>query len=181
MTVGRALAERTGMKLFHNHVSIEMVRQVFPSGPTFRKLVMEFRRRIIDEAARSDLPGLIFTYIWALELGVDRQEIDDYASLYAQQGGQTYFVELQAEQAVRLERNTTPLRLREKPSKLDLEWSARDLLDRDARFQMNSQGDFFYPDRHLKIVNDEMSPEEAARRIEEWLFSRADSGGAEAG
>lgn len=171
MTVGTALAQQTGMKLFTNHMTIEMVRHVFPHGQTFRKLVMEFRRRMIEEAAHSDLPGLIFTYVWALELAVDRQEIDDYASLYTHQGGQAYFVELEASQKVRLERNVSPLRLAHKPSKRDLEWSRKDLMDRDHRFQLNSQGDFFYPERHLKIVNDNLPSDQAARQVANWLDS----------
>lgn len=63
MTVGMALAERMGYRLFHNHATIEMVRQVFPDGPVFRKLVLEFRQRMISEAGKNGIPGLVFTYV----------------------------------------------------------------------------------------------------------------------
>lgn len=55
MAVGHELAQRTGLKLFHNHLSIELVLRFFPFGsPPFDRLVREFRRRIFEEVADSD-------------------------------------------------------------------------------------------------------------------------------
>jgi hypothetical protein len=68
MTVGHALAERSGLRLFHNHHTIDLVLRFFEYGtPPFQRLVGEFRRRIFEEVAASDLPGLIFTYVWAFD------------------------------------------------------------------------------------------------------------------
>ena len=51
MTVGRALAARTGYKLLHNHMTVEPVLEIFEFGsPPFGRLVNEFRRRVIEEA-----------------------------------------------------------------------------------------------------------------------------------
>ena len=36
---------------------------------------------------------------------------------------------------------------------------------------MNSDGDFFYPDRHLYIDNSGLGPVDVARRIAAWLDS----------
>jgi hypothetical protein len=168
MTVGMKLAERLGYRLFHNHASIEMVRTVFPDGPVFRKLVLEFRQRMISEAGNSGLQGLIFTYIWGIDLACDKAEIDSYAAHF----DRAFYVELQASQSVRLQRNRTPLRLQEKPSKRDTEWSQDDLLKRDIEFRQNTlEGDFFYPDRHLKIENDLLGPDQVADQIATWIRS----------
>ena len=68
MTVGHALAARTGLRLFHNHQTIDLVLRFFPFGtPPFQRLNGEFRRRIFEEVAASDLPGLIFTFVWAFD------------------------------------------------------------------------------------------------------------------
>jgi len=49
MTVGQALAARTGMRLFHNHQTLDLVFRFFPFGtPPFQRLVAEFRRLIFD-------------------------------------------------------------------------------------------------------------------------------------
>jgi len=64
MTVGMELERRTGLRLFHNHMAVDPVLQFFPFGsPAYSKLVSEFRRRIFEEVAAGDLPGLIFSYV----------------------------------------------------------------------------------------------------------------------
>lgn len=53
MTVGHELAARTGLRLFHNHQTIDLVLHFFEFGtPPFERLVGEFRRRIFEEVAR---------------------------------------------------------------------------------------------------------------------------------
>jgi hypothetical protein len=166
MTVGAELAQRTGFKLFHNHMTIEFVLNFFPFGhPQFGKLVSEFRHRIFEEVAASDLPGLIFTYVWALNDPADKAAIDGYTALFRQQGGGVYFVELEAEQAERLTRNSTEFRLAHKPSKRNIARSQHNLVDADERYTMNSTNDFFYQENYLKINNTAVSAAAAAEMI----------------
>src|SRR5690348_1797479 len=96
MTVGQELARLTGYKLFHNHITIDLVHEYFAiDTPPFRRLVREFRVRIIQEAAASNLPGLIFTFVWALDLDSDQQFINELKGIVENEGGKTYFVELE--------------------------------------------------------------------------------------
>ena len=47
MTVGLELQQLTGLRLFHNHMTVDLVLQFFPFGePPFRRLVSEFRTRL---------------------------------------------------------------------------------------------------------------------------------------
>lgn len=166
MTVGFELQRLTGMPLFHNHMTIEPLLRIFPYGsPPFGRLVNEFRTRIFEEAAASSLPGLIFTYVWAFDVPEDKEFIDQIAGIFRAQGGEVCYVELYSSQEERLRRNSTELRLAEKPSKRNLEWSNRNLLNTDQRYRLNTEGDFFYPDQHLRIKNTNLPPEEVARQI----------------
>jgi hypothetical protein len=167
MTVGAALAARTGYKLFHNHMTIELVLNFFPFGhPQFSLLVGEFRRRIFEEVAISTLPGLIFTYVWALDQPGDKAQIDAYCALFRVQGANVFFVELEATLEERLQRNQTPFRLEQKPSKRDIASSAQRLQEADARHQLNSrEGAFFYPEHYLKINTTNLSADETATQI----------------
>lgn len=166
MTVGYALAERTGMKVFHNHMTIDLVLEFFPFGhPRFHTLVGEFRRRILEEVAASELPGLIFTYVWALDQPGDKKEIDSYCDIFRRNGAQIYFVELAASLDERLERNKSEFRLAKKSSKRDTGRSEKNLLDIEQRYRMNSKEDFFYPEHFIKINNTYLTPEETARKI----------------
>ena len=79
MTVGFELAKLTGLKLFHNHLTIELVFNFFDfSTPQFNNLVGEFRRRIFEEVAKSDLKGMIFTFVWAIDLEKEREYIEEF-------------------------------------------------------------------------------------------------------
>jgi hypothetical protein len=70
--VGAALCERYGFKLFHNHVSVDAVTQVFDWGtPPFARVVETIRRDVITEAAEAGI-DLVFTFVWALDEPADR-------------------------------------------------------------------------------------------------------------
>jgi hypothetical protein len=166
MTVGYELAQLTGFKLFHNHMTIDLVLNFFPFGhPQFGKLVGEFRRRIFEAVAASDCAGLIFTYVWALDDPADKACIDEYTAIFRQQDGEVYFVELEAQRAERLKRNSSEFRLEHKPSKRNLARSQHNLLNADERYKLNSTNDFFYHKNYLKINNTSLSAAEAAKLI----------------
>jgi len=165
MTVGHELQKLTGMKLFHNHMTIDLISNLFTWDDPQFKLVTEFRKRIFEEVASSDLPGLIFTYVWALDEPSDKSFIDECAEIFRRQNGEVFFVELEADQTVRLERNKTEFRLEQKPPKRDLIDSEKKLLKHDNKYKLNSTGDFFYQKNYLKINNTNLSAVEAAKKI----------------
>jgi cytidylate kinase len=172
MTVGQELAKLTGYKLFHNHVTIDLVTEYFDFGtPAFSRLVREFRMRIIQEAAASDLPGLIFTFVWGLDLDADKQFIDELKGIVDNEAGKTYFVELEADIEERLRRNKTENRLKHK-KKGDLAASEARMLRWEGIYRMNSAGDFFYLEDHLKINNSALTAERVARQIMETFDLR---------
>jgi len=176
MTVGHELAKRTGFKLFHNHMSIDLVLNFFEFGqPAFNRLVSEFRKRIFEEVAASELPGLIFTFVWSLKLESDRNFIDETCDIFRARGGAIYYVELEADLQERLRRNETEFRLAQKPFKRDLKKSRQHLLEIEGEHQLNSKGNFFHQDNYVKIHNTNLSPEEAAQKIiDEFHFPTID-------
>jgi shikimate kinase len=175
MTVGYELAKITGFRLFHNHMTIELILNFFDyEQPQFHTLVAEFRKRIFEEVAASDLTGLIFTFVWALELESEKAYIERICSIFRKKSADIYFVELEADLPERLNRNETEFRLLQKPSKQNVEQSRNHLLENNEKYKLNSDGDFFYKDNYLKINNTNLSADETARRIvEEFGFNNA--------
>src|SRR5690242_13440907 len=166
MTVGREIATRTGFKLFHNHHTIDLVLRFFPFGsPPFHRLVGEFRRRIFEEVAGSNLPGMVFTYVWAFDHPSEDATIEEYSRPFRERGGRVLFVELEASQEERLRRNETEFRLAEKPFKRDLTASRQQLLDLDSKYQLNSRGRFAGRSDYLYIENTALTPAAVARRV----------------
>lgn len=170
MTVGREIARLTGFKLFHNHMTVEPVLDIFEFGsPPFTRLVDEFRRRILEEAASSALPGLVFTYVWALNDPGDKAVVDSYAGIVEEAGGTVVFAELACPLDVRLQRNRTPLRLDLKRSKRDVEASDTWLMASDD-YVLNTGGEYDASTLvggrpHVKVDNTDLSPEAAAHEI----------------
>jgi hypothetical protein len=163
MTVGEQIAAQTGLRLFHNHLAIEPVLRFFPFGsPPFRRLVDRFRRDLIEEVAASDLPGLIFTYVWAFDLPEDERAVDQFAEPFRRRGGRVLYLELEASQEKRLQRNQGASRLAEKPSKRDVSFSQRNLLELDRRHRLSSEGRFDNRTDYLRIDNTRMEPAQVA-------------------
>ena len=166
MTVGHAIAARTGLRLFHNHHTIDLVLRFFPFGtPAFQRLVMEFRRRIFEEVAASELPGLIFTYVWAFDDPRDEAAVEGWSAIFRARGGRVVFAELEATQVERLRRNETEFRLAEKPFKRDLVASRARLLADDAQYELNTGGRFDSRPDWFRLETTHLRPEEAAEQI----------------
>jgi hypothetical protein len=166
MTVGAEIARRTGLRLFHNHHSADLAARYFPFGsPPFGRIVGAIRRRVFEEVAASDLPGLVFTYVWAFEDPREVPTVDGYAKFFRDRGGAVFFAELEAPQAVRLERNTTPFRLAEKPFKRDLDASREQLIACDVKHRLTSDGEHDHRADWFRLDNSALSAVEAAERI----------------
>ncbi len=168
MTVGQALSKQTGLKLFHNHMSLELVNQFFDwSTPPFRRLDTAIRFAVFREVAKSNLPGLIFTLMWALDEPEDWDYVEEIAAIFRAEGGEIYFVELKAELEERLKRNRHENRLHHKPSKRDVEASEKRLLGHDATFRMRASPSEFAGRNFISIDNTHLSPEEVASQIQQ--------------
>lgn len=168
MTVGQELEKLTGLKLFHNHMTIELVTPFFSYGTeTGKRLVGLFRQEIFEEVSKSDLYGMIFTYVWALDQKSDCDYVDEVCNLFESRGGTVYLVELEADLEERLERNKSPHRLAHKPTKRNLERSERDLKSTMGKYRLNSIDGEIKRENYIKINNANLSAEEVAEIIKE--------------
>ena len=164
MTVGQELSKITDLRLFHNHMSIELVIDVF--GSYIPSVIGKMRDLIFEEFAATDQKGMIFTYMWAFDHQGDWNYVKRVSEIFEKQGAEIYYVELVAPQAVRLQRNETENRLRHKGSKRDVEASNQRLLNDDLRFRCESfEGEITFAN-YMKIDNSELTPEEVAQKIQ---------------
>jgi len=170
MTVGREIQKATGIRLFHNHMSIEPVLNFFPFGsPSFERIVGTFRRQVFEAVLKSDLPGLSFTYVWSLDTPGDNAFASAVCAQFRDAGASVALVELTAALDQRLQRNRSPERLTEKPSKRDISWSERHLLELDSTHRMNTSDGSPLAYSHLIVDTTHVSPARAAEIIIEQL------------
>ncbi|GIO61003.1 MULTISPECIES: AAA family ATPase [Paenibacillus] len=166
MTVGQELEKITELKLFHNHMTIELVSPFFSYGSEAgKRLVGLFRREIFEEVAKSDLAGLIFTFVWALDQKADWDYVEEVCGIFESRGAEVYFVELEADLDERLSRNLSPNRLQHKPTKRNMEWSENELKTSMEKYRLNSYDGEIKRENYLRINNTDLSAEEVARQI----------------
>ena len=166
MTVGYELEKITDLKLFHNHMTIELISPFFSFGSEEgKRLVNLFRQEIFEAVAKSDLEGLIFTVVWNFDQQGDWDYMDNLCKLFEAQGGEVYFVELEADINERLERNKHPYRLHHKPTKRDIERSENNLKASIQKHRLNSKIGEITKKEYLRINNTNISPEEVAQTI----------------
>jgi shikimate kinase len=170
MTVGQELAKITNLKLFHNHMSLELVNNFFDFGtPNFRRLDKAIRFDIFNELAKSDLEGVIFTMVWALNFKEDENYIDRIVKVFEKKNAEIYFIELKAELKERLVRNKDEHRLKHKPSKRDVSFSEKSLLSFELQYRMNTTTGDLPNKKILTIDNTNLEAAEVAEIIKKHI------------
>ena len=163
MTVGQELSKITDLKLFHNHMTIDIVNDLFENLPKERgRLINLFRKEIFESFSSSEEYGMIFTYMWAFDRQEDWNYINYVEELFASRGTEVYFVELEADYDLRIERNKTENRLLNKPAKRNLAKSESMFRNLESKYRLNSYEGEITKTNYIKINNTHLSPEKAA-------------------
>jgi len=98
LTVARELAKLTGYKLFHNHLTVDLLLAVFEFGSKpFVELREQIWLSVFQRAAKERLPGLIFTF--APETTVQPDFVNRALDAVEPAGSRVRFVELTCEMA----------------------------------------------------------------------------------
>ena len=161
MTVGQELMKITDLRLFHNHMMIEPVIEIFNRFDG--NVIQRLREVIFEEFLRSDREGMIFTFMWAFDMPSDREYIMNVAEKF----DEVYCVELIADQSVRLERNKTETRLKNKASKRDLSISEQRLIREDTNHRLVSLDGEIPFKNYVRIDNTNLAPDTVAKMIKE--------------
>ncbi|WP_302952149.1 AAA family ATPase [Holdemania filiformis] len=163
MTVGQHLEKITKLKLFHNHMTIEPVIEIF--GKYNATVIRKWRNVVFEEYSKTDNYGLIFTFMWDFDLSADWEYVQYMTEVFEKENGTVYYVELDAPLEVRLCRNKTENRLKHKASKRDLTNSEAMLLhDSVVRRCISRENEVPYKN-YLRINNTNLSPDQVAAII----------------
>lgn len=158
LTVGRALAARTGLALFHNHLVVDALLSVFPFGsPAFVTLRERMWLDVFEAAAREGT-SLIFTF--APEDTVSEGFPEAIADRLAPHGGRIRFVRLTASPEIQEARIDAPSRR-----------GTGKLTDLELLRRLRADGRQTYRDLPAELVIDtgETDPQTAASRISDHV------------
>jgi AAA domain len=93
LTVARELSRLTGFRVFHNHLTVDLVLSVFEFGSQpFVELREKVWLAVLSQAVAAKLDGLIFTF--AFDRSVRSSFIENVRGVVEADGGEVLFVEL---------------------------------------------------------------------------------------
>jgi hypothetical protein len=165
MTVGQELAKVTGLKLFHNHMTIDLLEPLFGFSPEMWRLTHLFRKEIFNAFFKRNNDGMIFTKVWYFDQKEDWDDIENMCQTVSTHGADIYFVELEANVEERLKRNKTLHRLEYKPTKRNIEQSEQHLISTLESNRLNSNKGEIEKENYIRIDNTYLSAEEVAQII----------------
>jgi hypothetical protein len=159
LTIAEQLVERTGFRLFHNHLTVNAVAPVFPFGTdAFSEVLHRLRLDVFATAARHGI-DLIFTNNSAWSGVSGRADFVAFAerveSAVRENGGRTVFVQIAAPQLVLEERVSGSSRVGH--GKLVDVQRLRELLRTHDPSPLHATD--------LRVDSSKVSPTEAAARI----------------
>ncbi len=165
MTVGQELMKITNYRLFHNHHMIEPVIEIF--GKFDGAVISKLREDIFDAFIKTDYSGLIFTFMWAFDMQEDWDYIKSVTDKFEATGGNIYYVELVADRNVRIERNKSENRLKNKASKRDIVVSENRMLREETKYRLVSKDGEITFQNYVKIDNTNLDAKQVAQIIKE--------------
>ena len=158
MTIGEKLKEKIGYTLMTNHDSIEIAIKIFSSNKDAKlKLKSKIREDVFNICLENNI-SIIFTFVVDFNTNEDILYLNELKNKFEKTGGHFYLIELEADLQTRLERNKTPHRLECKPSKRNMEWSDKELIESMDIYRMNSIKDEIKFENYIKINNTNLSP-----------------------
>ncbi|HVJ21291.1 MAG TPA: AAA family ATPase [Polyangiaceae bacterium] len=93
LTVAKLLARRSGYVLFHNQLTVDLAQQIFPWGSAeYVDLVDRLRLEIMQRAAKAEVSGMIFTFVYAHPL--DLPFVRKVQRVLRRHDGSTHFYQL---------------------------------------------------------------------------------------
>jgi hypothetical protein len=160
LTVAKEVAAMTGWKVFHNHLTVDLLLSVFPFGSQeFIELREQIWLAVFEAAAKNATSGLIFTF--NPENTVRQAFINDTLRVVSRHGGRVEFVEMLCEEGALEKRLDTPDR------------RAFEKLISVAKFrELRELGVFASPQMpvpQMRVDTSGQSPHEAAVEIVEGL------------
>jgi tRNA uridine 5-carbamoylmethylation protein Kti12 len=92
LTIAKEIARLTRFKVFHSHLTVNLVEAIFSRGtPAYRRLLWDIRYAVFAEAAQAHIDGLIFTMVYRRD---QEQFIARCVEVVESFGGEVCFVHL---------------------------------------------------------------------------------------
>lgn len=178
MTVGQELEKLLNFRLLFNHMTIDLLAPFLGYTPTMWELSSDLRLELFKRfVSNADNPvdGITFTVLINFDSQEDLTFLREVHTIFEKKDQPAYFVELETNLETRLKRNITENRLKAKPSKRDLAFSEKELMDTVDNYRFKSLPGELASENHLVIDNTSLSPQQTAQHIYDYFSLGGDS------
>lgn len=104
LTVAKELSKLTGFRIFHNHLTVDLMDTLFGWGTDlFNEFLTKYRLELIEAVAKDNRTNLIFTYVYT-NRPYDHFFIAAVQKILRKHNGEIYFVQLVCDRDVLLKR-----------------------------------------------------------------------------
>ena len=153
LTVAREVSRLTGLRLFHNHLTVDLAASLFDHGsPEYFDYVRHLRIEAFERSTKADV-DLIFTFWYS---SISGPSVEGYRNVIETAGGEVLFTRLHCRPEILEQRVTSPSRQNWKIS------SVRELCDAFAQYPTSFDA---IPGTQLEIDNSDLEPEVVAEQI----------------
>lgn len=159
LTVARELSKITKYKIFHNHLTVDLVNSIFEYGTDiYVEMVHKYRLDLIEAAAKEKIKGLIFTFFYV------KYEDDEFVRKIVRRvkkhGSEVCFVQLYCD------KNELIKRVKHSSRKSYAKIKSTKLLREVIRKHDSFSSVTFA--KNLKIDNTKLSPKKTAEIIKKY-------------
>ena len=146
-------------------MTIEPVLEIFNDFNV--DVILKLRYLIFEEFAKTENYGMIYTCMWAYDSQEDWEIMNKILKIFKEVGSELYCVELTAPLDVRIKRNVTENRLKNKASKRDIEASNERIIQHTKNHRFVSKDGEVPIKNFIRIDNSNIEADVVAKMIKE--------------
>lgn len=146
-------------------MTIEPVLEIFNDFNV--DVILKLRYLIFEEFAKTENYGMIYTCMWAYDSQEDWEIMNKILKIFKEVGSELYCVELTAPIDVRIKRNITENRLKNKASKRDIAASNERLIQHTKNHRFVSVDGEVPIKNFIRIDNSNIEADVVAKMIKE--------------
>ncbi len=167
LTTAKALSKLTGFKVFHNHLSTDLVRSVFERGnPIGDMLIVKIRLEMLETTVQANVNGIIITGAHAHDYIYPNGENDDWYAKELEQITEKYNGEFYGVQLV----TTTDTLMKRVVESDRLEWRKIHTTEvLDSPLKKNDFTRLALLKNNISIDNTDLSAHDVATKIADYV------------
>ena len=159
-TIGKLLSKECNYRFLHEHQMLDIASALFDGNPSeITTYYFKLRWDIFSDFVKYNTTNqsIVTTFVHLFDNDYYNNFITSFFNMFQKNNYDIYVIELTASYEERIKRNTNEDRLKAKPSKQNIEKSAKRMTDIEQKSRTNSnEGDTLFLNYHHTVISTEL-------------------------